>query len=235
MGSLPQFLTELGEPIMSTSEYWTRYNFLLLMGPKNIQIDELMQKTNPLDAQEDLQMKIAKATFLTVIRDKAVKIMQKRKPKEKVLDKDLKWIKNLWEKTWNTDNNQNHQLIQLLTVKSENSESIFDFSNKLAKLATECKLDNKTATEIVNALIVAVFTVAVDDEEIVKTVWEKTLSHDQLSEHIAKLHQTNRILQKVIPERPNSKEVKVKQEPIGRIKDRKYDKRRDKTDKKEGL
>ncbi len=170
--SLPQFLTELGKPTMSTSEYWTRYNFLLLMGPKSIQTDELMQKTDPLAAQEDLQMKIAKAPFLTVIGDKAVKIMQNRKPKEKVLDKDLKWIKDLWEETWNTDNNQNHQLIQLLTAKRENSESIFDFWNKLTKLATECKLDNKTATAIVNALIVAVFTIAVDDEEIVKTVWE---------------------------------------------------------------
>ena len=58
-GSLPQFLTKLGQPTMSTSEYWTRYTFLLLMGPKNIQIDELMQKTDPLDAQEDLQMKKA--------------------------------------------------------------------------------------------------------------------------------------------------------------------------------
>ena len=92
------------------------------MGPKNIQIDELMRKTDPLDAQEDLQMKIAKATFLTAIGDKAVKIMQNRKPKDKVLDKDLKWIKDLCEETWNTDNNQNHQLIQLLTAKRENSE-----------------------------------------------------------------------------------------------------------------
>ncbi len=72
---------------MSTSEYWTRYTFLLLMGPKNIQIDELLQKTEPLDAQEDLQMKIAKATFLTVIGNKTVKVMQK----EKILEKDLQW------------------------------------------------------------------------------------------------------------------------------------------------
>ncbi len=121
------------------------------------------------------------------------------------------------------------------TEKREHNESIFDFWNKLAKLATECKLDNKTATEIVNALIVAVFTIAVGDEEIVITVWEKTMSHDQLSEHIAKLHQTNQNLQKVIPDRPNSKDVKVKQEPIGRIKDRKYDKRREKVEKKEGF
>ena len=134
MGRLPQFLTELGEPTMSTSEYWTRYTFLLLMGPNNIQIDELMQKTDPLDSQEDLQMKIAKATFLRVIEDKAVKKLQNRKPKDMVLDKDLKLIKNLWD----TDNNQNHQFIQLLTAKREYNESIFDFWNKLVKLATEC-------------------------------------------------------------------------------------------------
>ena len=65
MGTLPQFVTELGEPAKSTSEYWTRYAFLLLMCPKNIQIDELLQNTDPLDAQEGLQMKIAKAIFVT--------------------------------------------------------------------------------------------------------------------------------------------------------------------------
>ncbi len=222
MGSLPQFLTESGEPVMSTSEYWRRYTFLLLMGPKKIQIDELITKAGPLEAAEDLQMKIAKATFITVIGDKTVKVMQNRQPKEMILDKELSWIKDLWEKIWNSENNQNHQLIQLLTAKRDSSESIFDFWNKLAKLATECRLDNKTATEIMNALVVAVFTIAVDDEEIVKTVWEKTLTHDQLSEHISKTHRTNRILSKVIPDRPNSREPKVKQEPIGRIKDRKH-------------
>ncbi len=220
---------------MSTSEYWTRYTFLLLMGPKNIQIDALLQKTEPLDAQEDLQMKIAKATFLTVIGNNTVKVMQNRKPKEKILEKDLKWLKDLWEETWNTENNQNHQLIQLLTARRDNSESIFDFWNRLAKLATECKLDNKTATEIVNAMIVAVFTIAADDEEMVKTIWEKTLSHDQLSEHISKLHQTNRILQKVILDRPNLREVKIKQEPIGRIKDRKYGRKRERKETKDGF
>ena len=104
------------------------------MRPKSIRIDELLRKTDHLDAQEDLQMKIAKATFLTVIGDKAVKIMQNRKPKDKVLDKDLKWIKDLWEETWNTDNDQNHQLIQLLTAKREYIESKFDFWNRLANL-----------------------------------------------------------------------------------------------------
>ena len=84
-------------------------------------------------------------------------------------------------------------------------------------------------------MIVAVFTIAVDDEDIVKTVWEKTLTHDQLSEHIAKSHQTNRILQKVIPDRPNSNDSMIKQEPIGRIKDRKNERKRDKADKREGF
>ncbi len=102
-----------------------------------------------------------------------------------------------------------------------NQFSISGINDLSEKLATKCRLDNKTATEIMNALVVAVFTIALDDEENVKTVWEKTLSHDQLSEDIAKMHPTNRILSKVIPERPNSKEVKVKQEPIARVKDRK--------------
>ncbi len=109
METLPQFLIELGEPVMSTSEYWTRYTFLLLMDPKNIQIDELLEKTEPLDAQEGLQTKIAKATFVTVIGNKAVKIMQNHKPKDKILEKDHEWIKHLWEETWISDNNQNHQ------------------------------------------------------------------------------------------------------------------------------
>ncbi len=122
---------------MSTPEYWTRYTFLLLMGPENIQIEELLQITDPLDGQENLQRKIAKAKFVTVLEDKAVKIMQNRKPEDKVLEKDLKCIEQLWEETRNTDNNQNHQLIQLLIAKREFSESISDFWNQLGKLATK--------------------------------------------------------------------------------------------------
>ncbi len=57
------------------------------------------------------------------------------------------------------------------------------------------------------------------------------MSHNQLSENNAKLHQTNRILPKVIPERSSLEEVKGKQEPIGRFKDRKDEK----TSKKEGF
>ena len=122
MGSLPQFLTESGEPVMSTSEYWRRYTFLLLMGPKNIQIDVLIVKVGPLDAQKDLQMNIAKATLITIIGDKTVKIMQNRRPKEMILDKELNWIKNLWEEISNSENIRNHQLIQLLTGKRDKSE-----------------------------------------------------------------------------------------------------------------
>ena len=44
MRNLPVFLTEVGEPIMSTSEYWTRFTFVILMGNKNIQIDQLLAK-----------------------------------------------------------------------------------------------------------------------------------------------------------------------------------------------
>ncbi len=54
---------------------------------------------------------------------------------------------------------------------------------------------------------------SVEDEEIVKTVWEESLKHDELSQHIAKLHKTNQILSQ------NSLEKLVmKQEPIGRVK-----------------
>ncbi len=48
-----------------------------------------------------------------------------------------------------------------------------------------------------------------------KELWEKTLKHDELSKHIAKLHQTNQILRQVSVDT-----VQVKQEPIGRLRDR---------------
>ena len=54
---------------MSTSEYWTRYTLLPFMGPTNFKIDELLLKTDPLDAQESLQVKNAEATFVTALGD----------------------------------------------------------------------------------------------------------------------------------------------------------------------
>ncbi len=78
---------------MSKTEYWTRFTFVLLMGSKNIQIDDLLEKTEELDNTEKLHMKIAKATFITLIGKKTVEILQSRNPKEKVMEKHLKWIK----------------------------------------------------------------------------------------------------------------------------------------------
>ena len=186
MQGLPPFISENGEPSMSTTEYWTRFTFVLLMGSKNIQIDELLAKTEELDNTEKLHMKIAKATFITLIGKKTVEILQNRNPKDKVLEKDLKWIKANWEEIWNETANQNHMLVKLLKVKRERRESVLDFWNKLTKMTAECKLDDKSSAEIISALIVAVFTVSVEDEEIVKAVWEKSMKPQELSDHIAK-------------------------------------------------
>ncbi len=55
-------------------------------------------------------------------------------------------------------------------------------------------------------------------------------SHNQLSEHIARLHQISRILSQVTNGKP--KEAKIKQEPIVRIEDRRTGKRQDSEYKK---
>ena len=59
MQGLPQFLSETGEPVVSTTEYWTRFTIVLLIGSKNIQIDELLAKTEELDNAEKLHVKTA--------------------------------------------------------------------------------------------------------------------------------------------------------------------------------
>ena len=41
-------------------------------------------------------MKIAKATFLTLIGDRTVDPMKNQNPKDDVLEKELKWIKEKW-------------------------------------------------------------------------------------------------------------------------------------------
>ena len=203
---------------MSTSEYWTRFTFVLLMGNKNIQIDQLLLKeTADLTDSDKLHLMIAKATFLSTIGERTIEAMQNQCPKDKILEKDLKWIKAKWEEIWNETANQNHQLIRLLKVKREDDETVFDFWNKFTRLAADCGLENKTAPDIISALIVAVFTISVNDEDIVKAVWEKSLKHDELSQHIVKVHKTSQILSQVTVEK-----LKVKQEPIGRIKQRQH-------------
>ena len=74
-------------------------------------------------------------------------------------------------------------------------------------------MDNKSATETAGALIVAVFTVSVEDEEIVKADWEKSMKHEELSQHIDKLHKTNQIMSQVSVEK-----VAIKPGSIGRLK-----------------
>ena len=215
MQTLPQFLSKTGVPIMSTAEYWRKFTFVMLMTNKNIQIDELLTKEEALTETEQLHMKIAKATFLTLIGDRTVAAMKNQNPKDDVLDQELKWIKAKWEEIWSATTNQNHLLIRLLKAKREETETIFDYWNKLTRLSTECKLDTKTPAEIISALIVAKFTVSVNDEEMVKTVWEKSLKYKELSKHMAKLHQTNQIMHQV-----TSETITIKQEPIGRVRDR---------------
>ena len=67
-----------------------------------------------MDNTEKLYMKIAKATFRTLIGKKTVKILQNRIPNDKVSEKDLKWNKTNWEEIWNETANQNHLLVKLL-------------------------------------------------------------------------------------------------------------------------
>ena len=91
MQNLHVLLTDLGEPIMSTPEYWTRFTFLTLMGNKNIQIDQLLAKeTADLTENEKLHLMIAKATFLSTIGERTIETMQILSPKDKILEKDLK-------------------------------------------------------------------------------------------------------------------------------------------------
>ena len=216
MPNLQPFLSESGEQTMSTTEYWTRFTFVMLMGTKNIQIDELLEKQQAdLTDADKLHLQIAKATFITTLGDRTIDAIKNQNPKDTVLQQDLKWIKQKWESIWNEVNNQNHLLIRLFKAKRGEKESVFDFWNRLTRLSTECKLDSKSTAEIISALIVAIFTVSVNDEDIVKEVWEKSLKYDELSKRIAKLHQTNQILHQVSVDT-----VQVKQEPMGRLRDR---------------
>ena len=176
MPNLQPFLSETGEQIMSTTEYWTRFTFVMLMGTKNIQIDELLEKQQAdLTDADKLHLQIAKATFITTLGNRTIDAIKNQNPKDTVLQKpeDLKWIKQKWECIWNEVNNQNHLLIRLLKAKRGENESIFDYWNRLTRLSAECKLDSKSTAEIISALIVAIFTVSVNDEEIVKHVSQK--------------------------------------------------------------
>ena len=52
-----------------------------------------MNKEEALSEAEQLHMKIAKATFLTLVGERTIDIVQNQNPKGKVLEKDLKRIK----------------------------------------------------------------------------------------------------------------------------------------------
>ncbi len=64
---------------------------------------------------------------VTVIEDKAMKIMQNRKPEDRYTQRFKVDQKS------SEDTIQNHQLIQLSTAKRDSGESIFNFWNELAK------------------------------------------------------------------------------------------------------
>ncbi len=103
MQNLSVFLTHSGEPIMSTSEYWTRFTFVLLMGSKNIQIDQLLLKAvSDLTENEKLHLMIAKATFLSTIGERTIETLQNRNPKDKLLEEDQNWLKTKWEEICGT-------------------------------------------------------------------------------------------------------------------------------------
>ena len=73
MPNLQPFLSESREQIMSTTENWTRFTFVMLMGTKNIQIDELPEKEHEdLSDTYKLHLRIAKATFLTTLGDRTI-------------------------------------------------------------------------------------------------------------------------------------------------------------------
>ena len=78
-------------------------------------------------------------------------------------------MKEKCEEIWNEAANQNHQLIRLLTVERDEKETVFNFWNKIATLAADCVLEDKTAAEIISALIVAVFKVSVSDQETTRS------------------------------------------------------------------
>ena len=178
MNNLPKFL-ESGqtEPKMSTKEYWGKLNFAMLLHPSKIQVNELMAKQSTagttLNAEELLNIKACKASFIMAVGDQTLKEIQARNPKEEVLEKDLKWTKEKWDEIWKTGQVQNQNFVKIMQAKKENSESVMQFWTRLSGLVAKCKLETIQTAEIENALQVAGFTNEVGDTEMVKSIWEK--------------------------------------------------------------
>ena len=157
---------------------------------------------------------------MMAIGDKAVKELQARNSKDDIFDKDLKWIKEKWEEAWKASNFISQSFVKTMQATREKSETMHQFWTRIAGLVAKIKIDSMTTTEMENALQVATFTVGVNDDEMVKMIWEKKLSFTELDKAIKDSNEARQILQQ-------NQKVTVKQEPIGRIK------REKKTEKKE--
>ena len=198
MNSLPKFLESgVAEPKFSTKEYWNKYIFAMLLHPSKIQVDKLLQKQSDnatsLSEEEILNLQICKASFMISIGDQAVKEIQARNPKEDVFDKDLGWIKKKWQETWKSSEYQNQHFVKVMQAKREKSETLYQFWTRLSGLAVKCGIESLSKTAIENALQVGSFTVGVNDEEIVKSIWEKKPSFAELDKVIKRFtrSQTN--------------------------------------------
>ncbi len=80
-------------------------------------------------------------------------------------------------------------------------------------MAAKCGLDSMSTTEIENAIQVDSFTIGVNDEEMVKTIWEKKLNFSKLDKVVKDLQEVRQILQQ-------NQKIMVKQQPKGRKKEK---------------
>ena len=122
MNTIPKFLEQgQHEPKISTKEYWTRFEFAMLLHPSKIQVDKLLKKqadnAQTLTDEEKLSLEICKATFIMAVGDQTTKEMQARNPKEEVLRKDLAWLKEKWMEIWKKSDVQNLNFVRIMQAK----------------------------------------------------------------------------------------------------------------------
>ncbi len=98
-----------------------------------------------------------------------------------------------------------------MQAKKENSESVMQFWTRLSGMVAKCKLETMQSAEIENALQVAGFTNGVGDTEMVKSIWEKKMTFEELDKLIKDNNEAKQILKQQQPI------VQVKQEPIGEV------------------
>ena len=128
-----------------------------------------------------------------------------------------------------SENVQYQNFVKVMQAKKENTESMFQFWNRLSGLVAKCNIEALEKTEIENALQVAGFTNGIDDMEMVKLIWEKKMSYAELNKLIKDNQEAKQILQQQQPK------VKVKQAPIGQVrKSQKHSKKVKKTCKRCG-